>query len=148
MKVIVLKDTKNVGKKGDAIEVSDGYARNFLIPKGIAMEATASNLKDLERQKAAEAERKATDKASAEKVKEKLSGLEILVTTKAGEGGRIFGSITSKDISDALKAQHGVEIDKKKIVLDAPIKETGTYKIEAKLYQEVSGTLNVTIKAL
>lgn len=148
MKVIVLKDTKNVGKKGDAIEVSDGYARNFLIPKGIAVEATANNLRELERQKAAEAERRATDKASAEKVKEKLAQLEIVVTTKAGEGGRIFGSITSKDISDALKAQHGVEIDKKKIVLDAPIKETGSYKIEAKLYQEVSGTLNVTIKAL
>ena len=148
MKVIILKDTKNVGKKGDTVEVSDGYARNFLIPKGIAAEATASNLRELERQKAAEAERRATDKASAEKVKEKLAQLEIVVTTKAGEGGRIFGSITSKDISDALKAQHGVEIDKKKIVLDAPIKETGSYKIEAKLYQEVSGTLNVTIKAL
>ena len=148
MKVIVLKDTKKVGKKGDAIEVSDGYGRNYLIPKGIAVEATASNLKELERQKAAEAERRATDKASAEKVKEKLTQLEIVVTTKAGEGGRIFGSITSKDISDALKEQHGVEIDKKKIVLDSPIKETGSYKIEAKLYQEVSGTLNVTIKAL
>ena len=148
MKVIVLKDTKKVGKKGDAIEVSDGYGRNYLIPKGIAVEATASNLKELERQKAAEAERRATDKASAEKVKEKLTQLEIVVTTQAGEGGRIFGSITSKDISDALKEQHGVEIDKKKIVLDSPIKETGSYKIEAKLYQEVSGTLNVTIKAL
>ena len=148
MKVIVLKDTKNVGKKGDTIQVSDGYARNFLIPKGIVMEATASNLKELEKQKAIEAEKRATDKASAETLKAKLEKLETEVVTKAGEGGRIFGSITGKDISDALKAQHGVEIDKKKIVLDAPIKQTGSYEIEAKLYHEISVKLKVNVKAL
>lgn len=148
MKVIVLKDTKNVGKKGDTIQVSDGYARNFLIPKGIVMEATASNVRELEKQKAIEAEKRATDKASAETLKAKLETLETEVVTKAGEGGRIFGSITGKDISDALKAQHGVEIDKKKIVLDAPIKQTGSYEIEAKLYHEISVKLKVNVKAL
>lgn len=148
MKVVVLKDTKKVGKKGELLDVSDGYARNFLIPKGIVAEATSGTIKDLERQKAAAAERRATDKSSAENLKAKLENLQIVVTTKAGEGGRIFGSITSKDISDALKEQHKVEIDKKKIVLETPIKQTGEYKVEAKLYQEVAGTLNVTIKAL
>lgn len=147
MKVIVLKDTKNVGKKGEIKNVSDGYAHNFLIPKGIAMEATDSNIKELERKKAADAEKRATDKASAERIKEKLSELETVLETKAGEGGRVFGSVTSKDISDALKAQHGIEIDKKKIVINTPIKQVGEHNIEAKLYQEVTANLKIIVKA-
>lgn len=148
MKVIVIKDTKNVGKKGDIKNVSDGYAKNFLIPKGIVMEATDANIRDLERKKAADAEKRATDKASAEVLKKKLSEIEIVLKTKAGEGGKVFGSVTSKDISDALKEQHGIEIDKKKIVLDTPIKQLGEYTIEAKLYQEVTGSFKVTVTAL
>ena len=148
MKVIVIKDTKNVGKKGDIKNVSDGYAKNFLIPKGIVMEATDANIRDLERKKAADAEKRATDKASAEVLKKKLSEIETVLKTKAGEGGKVFGSVTSKDISDALKEQHGIEIDKKKIVLDTPIKQLVEYTIEAKLYQEVTGSFKVTVTAL
>ena len=148
VKVIVIKDTKNVGKKGDIKNVSDGYAKNFLIPKGIVMEATDANIRDLERKKAADAEKRATDKASAEVLKKKLSEIETVLKTKAGEGGKVFGSVTSKDISDALKEQHGIEIDKKKIVLDTPIKQLGEYTIEAKLYQEVTGSFKVMVEAL
>lgn len=148
MKVIVIKDTKNVGKKGDIKNVSDGYAKNFLIPKGIVMEATDANIRDLERKKAADAEKRATDKASAEVLKKKLSEIETVLKTKAGEGGKVFGSVTSKDISDALKEQHGIEIDKKKIVLDTPIKQLGEYTVEAKLYQEVTGSFKVTVTSL
>jgi len=147
MKVIVLKDTKNVGKKGEIKNVSDGYAHNFLIPKGIVMEATEGNIKELERKKAADAEKRATDKASAERIKEKLAELETVLETKAGEGGRVFGSVTSKDISDALKAQHGIEIDKKKIVINTPIKQVGEHNIEAKLYQEVTANLKIVVRA-
>ncbi|MDO4482309.1 MAG: 50S ribosomal protein L9 [Bacillota bacterium] len=148
MKVIVIKDTKNVGKKGDIKNVSDGYAKNFLIPKGIVMEATDANIRDLERKKAADAEKRATDKASAEVLKKKLAEIETVLKTKAGEGGKVFGSVTSKDISDALKEQHGIEIDKKKIVLDTPIKQLGEYTVEAKLYQEVTGSFKVMVEAL
>lgn len=148
MKVIVIKDTKNVGKKGDIKNVSDGYAKNFLIPNGIVMEATPANIRDLERKKAADAEKRATDKASAEVLKAKLAEIETVLQTKAGEGGKVFGSITSKDISDALMAQHGIEIDKKKIVLENPIKQLGEYTITAKLYQEVTAEFKVVVNAL
>ncbi|MBE6020132.1 MAG: 50S ribosomal protein L9 [Firmicutes bacterium] len=148
MKVIVIKDTKNVGKKGEIKNVSDGYAKNFLIPNGIVMEATPANIRDLERKKAADAEKRATDKASAEILKAKLAEIETVLQTKAGEGGKVFGSVTSKDISDALLAQHGIEIDKKKIVLENPIKQLGEYTITAKLYQEVTAEFKVTVNAL
>ena len=148
MKVIVLKDTKNVGKKGEIKNVSDGYATNFLIPKGIVMEATAENVRTLERKKAADAEKRATDKASAEILKNRLAELETKVQTKAGEGGKVFGSVTSKDISDALKKQHGIEIDKKKIVLSNPIKQVGEYTVEAKLFQEVTASFKIMVEAL
>ena len=148
MKVIVLKDTKNVGKKGEIKNVSDGYAKNFLIPNGIVMEATPANIRDLERKKAADAEKRATDKASAEILKAKLSEIETVLQTKSGEGGKVFGSVTSKDISDALQAQHGIEIDKKKIVLESPIKQLGEYTITAKLYQEVTAEFKVIVNAL
>lgn len=145
MKVIILKDTKNVGKKGEIKNVSDGYAVNFLIPKGVVVEATPQNIKALERQQAADAQKRATDKASAEVLKNRLDEIEVSLKTKAGEGGRVFGSITSKDISDALKAQFDIEIDKKRIVMDGPIKQTGVYTITAKLYQEVSGKIKVNV---
>lgn len=148
MKVIVIKDTKNVGKKGDIKNVSDGYAKNFLIPNGIVMEATPANIRDLERKKAADAEKRAIDKASAEVLKAKLAEIETVLQTKAGEGGKVFGSITSKDISDALMTQHGIEIDKKKIVLENPIKQLGEYTITAKLYQEVTAEFKVIVNAL
>ncbi|MBR6503918.1 MAG: 50S ribosomal protein L9 [Firmicutes bacterium] len=148
MKVIILQDMKNVGKKGEIKNVSDGYAKNFLIPKGIVKEATDANIRELKRKQAADAERRATDKASAEILKERLTQIRVTVKAKAGENGKVFGSITSKDISDALKDQFGIEIDKKKIVVNDPIKMLGEYTVGAKLYQEVSGEVKVLVEAL
>ena len=145
MKVIILKDTKNVGKKGEVKTVSDGYANNFLIPKGVAIEATQQNMKALEKQQAQDAQKRATDKASAEILKARLAEIDLKIKTKAGEGGKVFGSVTSKDISDALKEQFDIEIDKKKIVLDGTIKQVGEYNISAKLYQEVTGVFKLSI---
>ncbi len=145
MKVILLADTKNVGKKGEVKNVSDGYANNFLIPKGIAVEANQQNIKALEKQQAEDAKKRATDMASAEVLKARLAEINLKLTTKAGEGGKVFGSITSKDISDALKEQFEIEIDKKKIVLDGSIKQVGEYNITAKLYQEINGVFKVSV---
>ena len=148
MKVIILQDTKNVGKKGEIKNVSDGYAKNFLIPKGLAKEATEANIRELKRKQAADAEKRATDKASAEILKERLKTVVVKVKAKAGEGGKVFGSVTSKDISDALKEQFGIEIDKKKINVESPIKMLGEYTVETKLYQEVTGEVKVLVEAL
>ena len=147
MIVILNRDVKGTGKAGDVVKVSDGYARNMLLPKGYAKEATEGNIRSLEKQKAIAAEKKAEDKARAEAQAEKIAGLSVLIKTKAGDGGRIFGSITSKDIAEALQAQHGIEIDKKKIQLDAPIKQTGELEVGLKLYYEVNARLKVIVEA-
>ena len=146
MIVILLKDVKGTGKTGDIVKVSDGYARNMLIPKGMAKEATEGNVRSLEKQKALLAEKKAEEKAAAQALADQIKELETVIKTKGGEGGRLFGSITSKDISDAIKDQHQLNIDKKKIVLDAPIKNCGTYEIPVKLYTEVTGQLCVIVE--
>lgn len=125
MIVILNKDVKGTGKAGDVVKVSDGYARNMLIPKGLATEATQGNIRHLEKQKAIAAEKKAEEKAAAKKQAEKIGKLTVTIKTKAGDGGKIFGSITSKDIAEGLKSQHGIEVDKKKIQLSSPIKQTG-----------------------
>ena len=143
MIVILNKDVKGTGKAGDVVKVSDGYARNMLIPKGLATEATQGNIRHLE----IEAERKAEEKAEAKEMAKKISELSVNIKTKAGEGGKIFGSITSKDISDALKKQHNIDVDKKKIQLSSPIKQTGEVSVEIKLYFEVSAKLTVKIEA-
>ena len=147
MIVILNRDVKGTGKAGDVVKVSDGYARNMLLPKGYAKEATEGNIRSLEKQKAIAAEKKAEEKARAEEQAEKIAGLSVLIKTKAGDGGRIFGSITSKDIAEALQAQHGIEIDKKKIQLDAPIKQTGELEVGLKLYYEVNARLKVIVEA-
>ncbi len=147
MIVILNRDVKGTGKAGDVVKVSDGYARNMLLPKGYAKEATEGNIRSLEKQKAIAAEKKAEEKARAEAQAEKIAGLSVLIKTKAGDGGRIFGSITSKDIAEALQAQHGIEIDKKKIQLDAPIKQTGELEVGLKLYYEVNARLKVIVEA-
>lgn len=147
MIVILNKDVKGTGKAGDVVKVSDGYARNMLIPKGLAAEATQGNIRHLEKKKAIEAERKAEEKAEAKEMAKKISELSVNIKTKAGEGGKIFGSITSKDISDALKKQHNIDVDKKKIQLSSPIKQTGEVSVEIKLYFEVSAKLTVKIEA-
>ena len=145
MIVILLKDVKGTGKAGEVVKVSDGYARNMLIPTGLAAEATEGNVRSLEKQKALLAEKKAEEHAAAEKLAERINGLTVQIATKGGEGGRLFGSITSKDIAEALKAQHNLDLDKKKIQLDSPIKQTGEFKVEVKLYYEVNAVLTITV---
>lgn len=146
MVVILLKDVKGTGKAGDVVKVSDGYARNMLIPKGFAKEATEGNIRSLEKQKALQAEKKAEEKAAAQALAEKIKEMSVTIKTKGGEGGRLFGSITSKDISEAMMEQNKINIDKKKIVLDSPIKNCGTYKLAVKLYPEVTGELKVVVE--
>ena len=147
MIVILNRDVKGTGKAGDVVKVSDGYARNMLLPKGYATEATDGNIRNLEKQKAIAAEKKAEEKAAAQGLGEKIAKLAVEIKTKAGEGGKIFGSITSKDIADALKEQHNITVDKKKIQLDGTIKQTGEVTVEIKLYPEVSTKLKVNIEA-
>ena len=147
MKVILLADVKGKGKAGDVVKVNDGYARNMLFPKGLAKEATAGNLKNLEQQKAIAAEQEAERKAEAEATAKKLADLTVKIETKAGDNGKLFGSITSADIADACKEQAGIEIDKKKIVLDAPVKQAGNVEVQVKLYPEVTAKLKVEIIA-
>ena len=147
MIVILNKDVKGTGKAGDVVKVSDGYARNMLIPRGLATEATQGNIRHLEKQKAIAAEKKAEEKAQAQQQAEKIQKASVLVKTKAGEGGKIFGSITSKDISEALREQHGIDIDKKKFQMDAPLKQTGETGVDIKLYQDIIARLTVIIEA-
>ena len=147
MKVILLADVKGKGKAGDVVKVNDGYARNMLFPKGLAKEATAGNLKNLEHQKAIAAEQEAERKAEAEATAKKLADLTVKIETKAGDNGKLFGSITSADIADACKEQASIEIDKKKIVLDAPVKQAGNVEVQVKLYPEVTAKLKVEIVA-
>lgn len=145
MLVILNKDVKGTGKKGDVVKVSDGYARHMLLPKGIAIEATDGNVKSLEKVKATEAKKKAEEKAEAQKIAEDLKDKKVVIKTKSGEGGRLFGSITSKDIAEAIKKQLGFDIDKKKIELKNPVKQLGKFDVEIKLYPEVKGALTVEI---
>ena len=147
MIVILNRDVKGTGKAGDIVKVSDGYARNMLIPKGYAKEATEGNVRNLEKQKAIAAEKKAEEKAAAQALAEKINAASVTIKTKAGEGGRIFGSITSKDIADALADQKKLTVDKKKIQLNNPIKQTGEMTVEIKLYPEVMAKLKVTVTA-
>lgn len=146
MKVILLQDVKNMGKAGNVVNVSDGYARNFLIPKGLVKEATPANMKELERIKAANAAILAENLESAQALEKKIAMLRVNIKTKGGEGGRLFGSITAKDIADALQQQHGIEIDKKKFVLESPIKQTGEHVVEIKLFTNVTAKLRVIVE--
>ncbi|QGU96735.1 50S ribosomal protein L9 [Clostridium bovifaecis] len=145
MKLILLKDVKGQGKKGEVINSSDGYARNFLIPKGLAKEATDANMHILNKQQEAERKKKLAETEAAQKLAEELRNKEVKIQAKAGEGGRLFGAITSKDIAAELKNQCKVEIDKKKIVVGT-IKNIGTYEAEVKLYPEISTKIRVIIE--
>lgn len=146
MEVILLKDVKGQGKKGDIVKVSNGYARNFLIPKGLAVEATEGGKKKVEEIKAAQKRKEQQQRNKAKKLCEKLSGLKVILKVKAGEKGKLFGSITGKDIAEGLEKQHGIKIDKKKIILDEPIKNIGVYKVPIKIYPEISAELEVETK--
>lgn len=145
MKVILQQDVKGQGKKGQMIEASDGYARNFLLPRKLAVPATAENINTMQQQEKAKRAQEAAERAAALEVAEKLKGCSVKISAKAGQGGRLFGSVTSKEISDALKAQFGMDIAKTKIVLPDPIKAFGGYQIKCKLGYEVSGVINVTV---
>lgn len=147
MKVILLKDVKGIGKAGEIINASDGHARNYLIPRGLAKEATEGGIKALEKQKAAEARKKQEELQAAKALAEKLSSLTVNLKGKAGEGGRLFGSITSKDIAEGLEKQHKIKIDKRKIQLDNPIRELGASFVEIKVYPEVTAKMKVEIAA-
>lgn len=145
MKVILLQDVKGQGKKGQLVNASDGYARNFLLPRKLAVEATAENLNTMKQQEKARKAQEAAEKAEAEATAAKLKELTVKVAAKAGEGGRLFGAVTNKEIAESLAAQHGITINKAKLVLDEPIKACGGYKVKAKLGYEVVGTVNVMV---
>ena len=147
MIVILLKDVKGVGKSGEVVKVSDGYARNMLLPKGMATEATEGNVRNLEKQKAIKEEHRQKELAEAKELAEKIGQLKVTIATKSGEGGRLFGSITSKDIADALAEQFKISIDKRKVVLENPIKHTGDFELDIKIYPEVTAKLKVTVTA-
>ena len=145
MKIILLKDEKKLGKKGEIINASDGYARNYILPQGIGVEATPANINDLKLQKANEKKIADEKLKEAQDLSEKLSGLTVNTTIKTGAGGRAFGSISSKEIAEECKNQHGITLDKKKIVLDDAIKAPGTYNVQIKLHPQVTGTLSVKV---
>jgi large subunit ribosomal protein L9 len=145
MKVILQQDVKGQGKKGQLVEVSDGYARNFLLPKKLAVTATAENVNTMKQQEKARQALEAAEKAEAQAAAKRLEGLTVKVSAKAGEGGRLFGAVTAKEISEALAEQHQLNIAKTKLVLDEPIKSCGGYQIKAKLGYEVVGTVNVVV---
>ena len=145
MKVILTQDIKGVGKKDEIINANDGYARNFLFPKKMAVEANKQNMSLLQGRKDSANFKKEQDKEKANELKDKISRIMLTIKVKSGENGKIFGSITSKEISTELKKQHNIEIDKKKIMLKEAIKEQGTFTIEIKLYEGIIGKLKINI---
>lgn len=145
MKVIFNVDVRGQGKKGELKEVSDGYARNYLIPRNLATEATADNLNAFKLKEKAKAAQIAREKAQAEENAKKLTGVQVTIRAKAGSNGKLFGAVTSQEISDALREQHGIEIEKNKIVQADPIKTFGSYTVKAKLGYEISGSINVLV---
>ena len=145
MKVILQKGVKGQGKKGQMVEVSEGYARNFLLPRKLAIAATTDAINTMNLKEKARKAEEARQKAEAEATVEKLKECMVKLTAKAGNGGRLFGAVTTKEISEGLKAQYGVDIPKQKLVLDDPIKAFGSYQVKAKLGFEVVGTVYVTV---
>ena len=146
MEVILKQHVKGTGKAGQVVKVSDGYARNKLIPGGLAVEATPANKKQIEREKAKAKEKYEAEKAAAQDLANQLADKIVVVKTKVGDNGRLFGAITSKDIAAAISEQTGIEVDKRKIVLDKPIKETGVETIGIKLFQDVNTKVVVKIE--
>ena len=145
MKVILQQDVKGQGKKGQMVEVSDGYGRNFLLPRKLAVEATAENINTMKMQDKAKQARAAEEKAAAQAAAERLKSCQVKIKARAGQGGKLFGSITSREISDELKAQHGIDVNKSKIVLSEPIKSFGSFEVKCRLGSEVSGTVYVLV---
>ncbi|MDQ2085117.1 50S ribosomal protein L9 [Herbivorax sp. ANBcel31] len=146
MKVILKEDVKGLGKKEDMVNPNDGYARNFLIPRGLAVEATSKNMNDMKIKKQAEKNKKNRDFADAKELCKKLESITVNFKVKAGDNGKLFGSITSKDVSEQLKKKHKIKIDKKKINFSEVIKAVGTYQGEVKVYPGVSGKISVKVE--
>jgi large subunit ribosomal protein L9 len=145
MKVILQQDVRDQGKKGQMIEVSDGYARNFLLPRKLAVEATADNINAMKIKEKARLKKLEDDKAVARAAAKALESIVVKVSAKSGVGGRLFGAVTTKEISDALMAQHKISVEKNKIVLDEHIKTYGSYEIKCKLGFEITGTINLIV---
>ena len=146
MKVILLQDVKGLGKAGQVANASDGYARNFLIPKGLVMEATDANMKAHQEKLRIEAEQRASDIAAAEELKKKIEAAgPVEIVSKSGGAGRLFGAVTAKDIADAFAKEYGIELDKKKIVMNSPIKAEGPAEVELKLYQGIGVKLRLNV---
>ena len=144
MKVVLKQDVKGLGKKGELVNASDGYARNFLFPKNLAVEANAQNMSELKNREQAEKYRIETETAAAKSNAEKISGKTIKITAKAGANGKLFGSVTSKELSEKIAAEFGIKVDKKKIVVE-DIKQFGTFEFEVKLYTGISAKLFVMV---
>jgi large subunit ribosomal protein L9 len=147
MKVILLEDVRGSGKKDDIVNVSDGYARNFLFPKKLAVEATAQNMNAIRKQKEALAHKKEEERKEALALRAKMKDMVVTVPVKAGESGRLFGAVTNQEVADALKAQHGIAIDRRKLNIASSIKQTGPAECEAKLFPEISTVLKLNIVA-
>lgn len=145
MKVILTKDVKGSGKKGQLVEVSDGYARNFLLKKGMAVEATAQAMNELKNRENAEKHRIEVERQNAQEIAAKLEGKTVKLTAKAGAGGKLFGSVTGKEIAEAIGVQFGVEVEKRKLVMDADIKTFGTFPVELKLNYGIGAKLYVAV---
>ena len=148
MKVILLQDVKGKGKKGQLLEISDGYARNYLLPRKLAVEATADAVNTKKMNDKAAAEKEAKERAEALEISKKLREMILVVTAKGGGAGRLFGSVTNQEIADALKAKSGIVLDKRKIVINDQIKNVGTYTVQCKLGYEITAPLTVKIEEL
>ncbi|MGI6106905.1 MAG: 50S ribosomal protein L9 [Lachnospiraceae bacterium] len=147
MEVILLQDVKSLGKAGQTVKVNDGYARNFLLKKGLGVEATAKNVNEMKLKKANEERVEAAHLQDAQDLAGKLEGKTVVVKVKAGEGGKIFGSVAAKEIAESAEAQLGIALDKKKIVLPEPIKNCGAFEVPVKLYRDVTAKLSVKVEA-
>ena len=146
MQIVLLQDVKSLGKKGDVVKVNDGYARNFILPKKLGVEANAANLNTLKLQKANAEKIEAAKVAEAKELSEKLSNASVTLKIKTGEGGKTFGSVTGKEIAQAIKSKLGIDIDKKRIVLPEPIKAVGTREVQIKLHKEVNANIRVKVE--
>lgn len=146
MKVILTQDVRGQGKRGQMIEVSDGYARNFLLPRKLAQEATADNINTMRMNDKATQERKAKERAEALDLRNRMKDMTVVVTAKGGGAGRLFGSVTNTEVSEALAKQAGIQLDKRKIVLDEPIKSVGVYTVKCKLGYEINAELKIEVK--
>lgn len=145
MEVILQKDVKNLGKKGEVVDVAEGYARNFLLPRGLAVEATAGNLKQVSLENKAKKQKRERELKEAQDIAAKLDGQKLQIATKVGESGKLFGSITNQDIADRLKRQYKVDIDKRKIELEEPIKSLGKYPVTVRIHPKVKAEVIVQV---